>query len=87
MTEYSRKGHWRTLPDGTRTWVSGHDVVREPPVVSHGYDDAVIERRLAPLIERYAAKKARKAARKAAAARRKAERLRKKSAEAERTKE
>lgn len=28
MTEFTRKGHWRTLPDGTRTWVSGHKVVR-----------------------------------------------------------
>lgn len=30
MTEFDRSGHWRTLSDGTRTWVSGHTVAREP---------------------------------------------------------
>lgn len=45
MTEYERKGHWRTLPDGTRTWVSAHAAVRQSET-THGYDDDVLKRRL-----------------------------------------
>jgi hypothetical protein len=44
LTEYSRKGHWRTLLDGTRTWVTGHHVSREHGV-THGYDADVFKRR------------------------------------------
>lgn len=29
MAVLERSGHWRTLSDGTRTWVSGHRVIRE----------------------------------------------------------
>jgi hypothetical protein len=28
MAEYEREGHWRTLSNGTRTWVTGHSVTR-----------------------------------------------------------
>lgn len=85
MTEFSRKGHWRSLPDGTRTWVSGHEVIREPAVVSHGYDDAVIKRRLALALEKRAKAKAAKAAKKAASARQKAARQKRKVAASQQT--
>ena len=81
LTEYSRKGHWRLLSDGTRTWVSGHDVLREPATVTHQYDDAVLKRRLAEIIEKRTAAKAKKSA---AKAQRKKARLARKAAKAQR---
>jgi len=52
MVEFQRKGHWRTLGDGSRTWVSGHDVLRTKQV-THGVDDAAVERRIAEKVGVY----------------------------------
>jgi hypothetical protein len=75
MTEYERRGHWRTLQDGTRTWVSGHSVVRDPED-GHGYSADALRRRWIEKVEAaHASKEARNKARKARASIRKAKQL------------
>jgi len=75
MAEFQRRGHWRTLRDGSRTWVSGHDVLRTRQVV-HGIDDATVKRRIAEAVKikqkREEAKRKKRALQKMRRAKRKA---------------
>jgi hypothetical protein len=65
MTEFERKGHWRTLSDGTRTWVSPHLVDRESERSKPLYSPEVLDRRGQEVLNRAAEEKARKKRQKA----------------------
>jgi hypothetical protein len=65
MSEFERKGHWRTLLDGTRTWVTPHAVSRDSKPASEDYPNDVLERRLAEIKAKVDKRKAQKAQRKA----------------------
>ena len=63
MAEFTRKGHWRTLQDGTRTWVSGHSVSRLTHEPSGAEGTSEVQKAL--LEEKYAKAANEKARRKA----------------------
>ena len=43
VSEFERKGHWRNLSDGTRTWVSGHNFIRSKTSILKIYSDQVFK--------------------------------------------
>ncbi|MDV7270842.1 hypothetical protein RYZ20_07995 [Thioclava sp. A2] len=65
MAEFERKGHWRTLLDGTRTWVAPHVVSRDSQPASEVFPTHVLERRLEEIKAKVEKRKAKKARRKA----------------------
>ncbi len=58
MVEFERSGHWRTLSDGTRTWVNGHSVIRGITAAGPEYADHVLQARKEAIEEKVRKRKA-----------------------------